>query len=179
MTGTTDAVLAIFNAHHTSGQTEFDGVIFENNTADTNDASAVFAGAHSTFHNTTPSLGGIGWDTVKVSCNNFTGITTLDNGVRFFIPGVPDDEALGGASIDVTFNWWGTADAVAVEDLMQVPSITDFLPLLPHECSFDNLGLCISSLTIQNCSGLKGKDRAACNQEQQNFCFGLFGVGMP
>ncbi|MHC4559749.1 MAG: right-handed parallel beta-helix repeat-containing protein [Planctomycetota bacterium] len=130
MTGTTNAVFAIFNAHHISGQTTFDGVSFTNNTAVTNDGSAVYAGAHSNWQNATPSLGGLGWETVTVSCNNFLGITTPGNGVRFWTAGLPDEQALGGASIDVTNNWWGTADAGAVEALMHVPAITNYDPWL-------------------------------------------------
>ena len=44
---------------------------------------------------------------------------------------------------------------------------------------FDSLGECVSTLIDENCSGLKGQDRAACNHDQQDFCFELFGVGMP
>ena len=130
MTGTTDAVFAIFNAHHISGQTTFDGVSFTNNTADTADGSAVYAGAHSSWQNTTPSLGGLGWDTVTVSCNTFLGITTAGNGVRFWTPSQPLGQALGGATIDVTSNWWGTGDLPTVTALMQEPAITDFEPFL-------------------------------------------------
>lgn len=134
MTGTTNAVFAIFNAHHISGQTEFeDGISFVFNTADTNDASAVFAGAHSNFQNADPSDGGVGWDTVTVSCNSFLGITSAGNGVRFFDPDGVDHDTLGGASIDVTNNWWGTTKQAVVKSLMQLGSITKFSPKLKSE----------------------------------------------
>ena len=133
MTGTTGAVFAIFNAHHTSGQTTFNGVSFTNNTCNTSDALGVYAGAHSSWQNATPSLGGLGWDTVHINCNSFTGITTEGNGVLFFDPYLypgADDQSLGGASIDVTNNGWGTTDAPVVESLMQIPDITEFTPFL-------------------------------------------------
>lgn len=127
MSGTTNAVFAIFNAEHSSGQTEFDGVTFTRNTASTSGGGAVYAGAH----DSATGLGGIGWDTVDISCNNFTAASppTFDT-VRFFNPTGVDDQALGGASLKVLNNWWGTADAVTVESLMQIPSITDFTPFL-------------------------------------------------
>lgn len=125
MTGTTDAVFAIFNADN-GGQTVFDNIRFVRNNAATNDASAVFAGAHRTGP---PSLGGTGWDTVRIRNNCFTGITTAGNGVRFFLPtGITPDQALGGAILDVTRNWWGTDDLATITALMEVPAITDFEP---------------------------------------------------
>jgi hypothetical protein len=71
MTGTKSAIFAIFNAHHTSGQTTFNGVTFTGNAATIDPAlafngSAVYTGAHSNFQNATPSDGGLGWDTVEV-----------------------------------------------------------------------------------------------------------------
>ena len=129
MTGTFDAVFAIFNAEHSSGQTRFEGVSFVNNTANTAidpTKSAVYAGGHSA-----PSLGGLGWDTVVISCNTFTGLATDGDGVRYFNAGVPDGEILGGTQkLDVRNNWWGTADATTVLGLMQVPAITLFNPFL-------------------------------------------------
>jgi hypothetical protein len=133
MTGTTGAVFVILNAHHTSGQTTFNGVSFTNNTCSTSDALGVYAGAHSNWKNATPSLGGLGWDTVHINCNSFTGITTAGNGVFFFDPDLypnADDQSLGGASIDVTNNWWGTTDEMAILALMQTPDITEFTPFL-------------------------------------------------
>jgi hypothetical protein len=41
---------------------------------------------------------------------------------------------------------------------------------------FKSVGECISSLKKQNCSGLKGKDRAACNHAQIGACHATFGV---
>ena len=40
-----------------------------------------------------------------------------------------------------------------------------------------SLGDCISDLINSNCSGLTGKDRAACNHEQQDICFDMFNQG--
>ena len=124
MTGTKDAVFAIFNAEHSSGQTVFNGVSFTGNTADTIGRSAVYAGAHVSDSD----LGGLGWDTVHINCNNFLDIPGSE-GVRFYVPVADPDQALGGASIDVTNNWWGATDAL-VESLMQIPDITEFTPFL-------------------------------------------------
>jgi hypothetical protein len=134
MSGTQDAVFAIFNAEHSSGQTRFDGVTFTSNTAyiDPNiddDRGAVYAGAHS---NST-GAGGIGWDTVSVTCNNFVDARD-GSGVRYWAPdGVADDQMLGGASLNTTLNWWGSDDASTVAALMQNPGITEYEPFLPGE----------------------------------------------
>ena len=126
MTGTDNAVLAIFNAEHSSGQTTFNGVTFENNVCDTADGSAVYAGGHAGV-----SAGGLGWDTVVVRCNDFLGITSAGNGVRFFNPGVPATEVLGGTqTIDVSGNWWGSSDLVTVSALMADPDVIEFEPYL-------------------------------------------------
>ena len=127
MTGTTNAVFAIFNAEHASGQTAFSNVSFTLNTASTSDASAVYASAHSSG---SPSLGGLGWNTVVVACNTFAGITTAGTGVRFFNPGVAAGQELGGSSINVKSNWWGTTDMAAITALMEIPAITAFVPFL-------------------------------------------------
>lgn len=134
MTGTTNAVFALFNAEHSSGRTKFDGISITDNKVNSSDGSALFAGAHSS----SSGLGGTGWDTVKVSCNAFEGITSPGNGVRFFTPGQPLTQALGGASVDVSDNWWGTTDEVAITQLMQEPSITEYLPILdlPNGCLY-------------------------------------------
>ena len=42
--------------------------------------------------------------------------------------------------------------------------------------TFSSVGECISTSMADNCTGLTGKDRAACNHEQQAICFELFGV---
>lgn len=132
MIGTTNAVFAIFNADN-GGQTVFDNIRFVRNNAMTDDASAVFAGAHRTGP---PSLGGTGWDTVRIRNNCFTGITTAGNGVRFFLPsGITPNQALGGAVLDVIRNWWGTNDLPTITSLMEVPAITDFEP-------FSNTNIC-------------------------------------
>jgi hypothetical protein len=59
--------------------------------------------------------------------------------------------------------------------------VTDSCP--PGNCneppSFSSVGECISTLIEANCSGLTGRQRAQCNQEQQNVCFDLFGTGRP
>ena len=125
MTGTKDAVFAIFNAEHYSGRTVFNGVSFTDNTADTIGRSAVYAGAHVVDGD----LGGLGWDTVHINCNNFLDIPGSE-GVRLYVPVADPNQALGGASIDVTNNWWGTTYTLAVESLMQIPSITEFTPFL-------------------------------------------------
>lgn len=135
MNGTTDAVIAFFNAHHTSGQTIFNGITVTGNAAtidptSSNNGSAMYTGAHSTFQNASPSDGGLGWDTVDVSCNNFLQAHT-GTGVRFFNPtGVPG-QALGGATLDVDNNWWGTTDLGTVQAQSQIPVVTDFTPILP------------------------------------------------
>lgn len=41
---------------------------------------------------------------------------------------------------------------------------------------YSSLGQCISSLIEENCGGLKGRDRATCNHEQQMTCFDIFDV---
>ena len=46
------------------------------------------------------------------------------------VAGGIDGDTLGGASLDVTNNWWDTVDEPTVLGLMQEPSITDFLPIL-------------------------------------------------
>ncbi len=126
MTGTINAVFAIFNAEHSSGQTVFNGVSFTNNTATNIGQRAVYASAH----DDDAGLGGLGWDTVHINCNSFLDIPG-DEGVFFYVPGALDpNQALGGASIDVTKNWWGTTDASAVAALMNNPAITDFEPFL-------------------------------------------------
>lgn len=131
MSGTTDAVFAIFNAHHLGGQTEFAGVNFSQNVASGIQRSAVYAGGHSSYQNAPVSLGGIGWETVAVQCNAFEGIPVGGGeGVRLWDPVAVDGDTLGGASLDVTNNWWGTDVAADVEDLMHLPVITDFDPIL-------------------------------------------------
>jgi len=42
--------------------------------------------------------------------------------------------------------------------------------------SFESLGECISTLIGDACPTLKGRDRAACNHEQQAICRALFGI---
>ena len=124
MTGTTDAVFSVFNAEDPgSGQTVLDGISFELNTCLTADGSAVFAGGHSF----SGGLGGVGWDTVSVNCNDFLGILSLENGVRFFNPGgVASTALLGGTqTIDVLNNWWGTSN---IDPIIEVLAITDFCP---------------------------------------------------
>ncbi len=48
----------------------------------------------------------------------------------------------------------------------------DFEP--PPE--FETLGECVSTLIADNCTGLKGRDRATCNHEQQLACFDIFDI---
>ena len=138
MIGTTNAVFAIFNADN-GGQTVFNDIRFLGNNAMTNDASAVFAGAHSSGP---PSAGGAGWNTVRVRNNCFTGITTAGNGVRFFLPaGITPDQALGGAVLNAVNNWWGTTDLATITALMEVPAITDFQP-------FRNNDICAAAFFV-------------------------------
>ncbi len=126
MTGTTSAVFAIFNADN-GGATMFNNVRFVRNEADTTGAggSAVFAGAYRT------SVGaGTGWNTVRIRNNCFTGLTAGD-GVIYFVPaGVDPLDPLGGATVNITNNWWGTANAAAITALMQVPdlAVNDYMP---------------------------------------------------
>ena len=145
MTGTTDAVFAIFNAEHYSGQTVFNGVSFTGNTADTIGRSAVYAGAHVVDGD----LGGLGWDTVHINCNNFLDIPGSE-GVRFYVPVTDPNQALGGASIDVTNNWWGTSDALVVESLMEIPNITEFTPFLLNlaNCEIQQVNIDIQKVNI-------------------------------
>jgi len=126
MTGTTDSVFAIFNREHTTGRTTFDGVTFTGNTATidpslADNGGAVFAGA---FSGAAFDIdGGLGWETVEVSCNTFLK-AHKGEGVRFFLP------PLAGASLNVKNNWWGTSSFGQVKQLMEIPSITDFTPFL-------------------------------------------------
>lgn len=125
ISGTTDSVFSVFNADN-GGQTVFSNIRFIRNIVTTNDGSAVYAGAHRTGP---PSLGGTGWDDVRVRNNCFNGITTAGNAVRFFIPeGIPPDDALGGAILHVVNNWWGSADLATITALMENPTITDYEP---------------------------------------------------
>jgi hypothetical protein len=41
---------------------------------------------------------------------------------------------------------------------------------------FETVGECISTLTADNCSDLRGSARAMCNHDQQMACFDLFGI---
>lgn len=131
MTGTTDAHFAIFNDEHSSGQTEFDGVIFENNTCSgtfNSGKGPVFAGGHSGAN-----LGGIGWDTVIVRNNSFSGVVSPAKAVRYFNPGVPPGEVLGGTQLlNTSGNHWGTTDPAALDALMDIASVTDFTPMIEN-----------------------------------------------
>jgi hypothetical protein len=91
----------------------------------TNDApQAVYASGH--IYGT--NLSGIGWETVHINCNDFTG--NYNFGVRYYDPDGVDSDTLGGSTLDVTHNWWGTADLATVDSLMQEPSITIYEPIL-------------------------------------------------
>lgn len=157
MTGTQDAVFAIFNAEHSSGQTVFDRVIFAYNTAvidpviDDN-RGAVYAGAHSG-----PGLGGTGWDTVVVACNSFLQAQEGE-AVRFWAPGdFTEDQYLGGASLRVAYNWWGTAAPAEVDALMQIPAITDYTPYLTREstgaCFVSGTNVIVDAAPVPGLSG--------------------------
>ena len=151
MTGTTNAVFAIFNADN-GGPTEFDRVRFLRNDIDTEGAggSYVFAGAYRT------SVGaGIGWNTVRIRNNCFTGIdpiTDPGNGIRYFVPaGVDPLDPLGGQTLDVIRNWWGTASALLISALMQVPNmaVNDYMP-------FRTTSLCPTISTTPVVPGMAG-----------------------
>jgi hypothetical protein len=45
-----------------------------------------------------------------------------------------------------------------------------------EQLNYDSLGACIADLKAQNCSGLRGAARAACNHEQIGACHDAFGV---
>lgn len=131
MTGTTDAVFAIFNDEHSSGQTVFDGVVFENNAcigAYAAGKGPVYAGGHSAAN-----LGGLGWDTVTIARNSFLGVVDPAVAVRFWNPGVAPDAVLGGTQLlNVSGNYWGMTDAAALDALMDVAVVTDFTPLIDN-----------------------------------------------
>jgi hypothetical protein len=130
MVGTTNAVFALFNAEHASGQTEFDTIRFRFNNAVTAPGitRVLYAGAHSGD----PSLGGVGWETVSVRCNNFTGFATPGAtwAVDYYDPVAVDGDTLGGGTFSCDLNWWGTASSAVVESMVEEPSITDFKPIL-------------------------------------------------
>ena len=145
-TGSDRGCFTLFNAHHTSGQTDFDNIIAVNNSCDmTNGDRAVFAGAHSSTQSTIPSEGGTGWDSVHISCNNFTGNFTW--GVQYFdpTPGGIDGDTLGGDTLDVQNNWWDETVPADVEALMEEPSITDSDPFLVSAA--DSSCLCLTCPT--------------------------------
>ena len=126
MMGTTGFVFTIYNADN-GGQTVFDGIFFSLNDVMTADATFVTASAHRTG---LPSAGGTGWDTVFIRANCVTGITTAGIGVTFFVPkGLDPNQALGGASLNVTKNWWGTTNIPDITNLLENPTITDIEPI--------------------------------------------------
>jgi hypothetical protein len=99
----------------------------------------------------------------------------------------------GDETIDAENNWWGAADGPSGDgpgngdavDGMSGGGEIDFSLFLDSEVTetpcfpFADLGQCVSSQILENCSGLTGHDRQACNSEQQDFCYDLFGVGRP
>lgn len=127
MMGTTGTVFSIFNADN-GGQTIFNDVRFLSNDITTADAIVILAGAYRTDP---PGLGGTGWDTVNIKNNCVTGTTSDGRGIKFRIPaGIMPDDALGGDILRARKNWWGTASLAAVTDLMQIPAVIDFEPIL-------------------------------------------------
>jgi len=127
LTGTTDAVFSLFNADTGSGQTTFSNIGFNDNYVQSNDASYVYAGAHNSGP---PSAGGTGWNTVRILGNCFMGTTTAGKGVRFYLPsGIVPSQALGGASINVSQDWWGTTNLASIAALLPEPSITNVTPI--------------------------------------------------
>ena len=121
--GTTGFVFTIFNADN-GGQTVFNNVLFALNDISTADATVVYAGAHRTG---LPSMGGTGWNTVRVKRNCITGTTSAGKGVRYFVPdGLDPNQALGGAILNARNNFWGVGTLAGVTALMENPAITDF-----------------------------------------------------
>lgn len=79
-----------------------------------------------------------------------------------------------GISIGVgTYNQGqiGYFDKVEVSGTLH-DAVYDFEPPLPYE----TVGECVSTLIRENCAGLRGLNRSACNDEQQSVCFEVFGV---
>lgn len=50
------------------------------------------------------------------------------------------DQALGGASLDVKQNYWGTTDIPTITALMQVPAITNFTPISQNDNQYPSVG---------------------------------------
>ena len=151
MRRTTNAVFGIFN-NDRGGPTTFNNVRFQRNDVDTQGAggSYVFAGAYS-------SAGGpgTGWGTVRIRQNCFNGIdpiTDPGNGVRYFVTGAGNPlDPLGGQTLDVIRNWWGSASALLISALMQVPnmSVNDYMP-------FRTTDPCVSISTMPVVPGMAG-----------------------
>jgi hypothetical protein len=98
---------------------------------------------------------------------DFTDDGTPGNG---HFPLLPDSQAIDAGNNDVCLD-----NPILATDQIGNPrfGICD-IGSIEFQPPFKNLGQCISTLIKQNCSGLKGKDRAACNPQQQQFCKGLF-----
>lgn len=58
------------------------------------------------------------------------------------------------------------------DDVIAIDNVRTFL-----KNPYNTLGECISNLIHDECSGLRGKDRATCVHDQQDYCFDLFGKG--
>jgi hypothetical protein len=126
-------------------------------------------------------LSGIDATTIDVHYNNF-----IDGGMQ------ADAFALlnqASGLLDATCNWWdnvsgpsgegsGTGGAVSI-NVDYAPWLLTPAPDGPCADIGESVGDCISGLISANCSGLTGRDRAMCNHEQQDICFGLFGQGRP
>ncbi|MBT3880262.1 MAG: hypothetical protein HOI47_26945 [Candidatus Scalindua sp.] len=176
MTGTTDVVFSLLNAEHYTGQTIFNGVSFTGNTANTIGRSAVFAGAHVTE----TDLGGLGWDTVHINCNNFLDIPGSE-GVRFYAPSADPEQALAGASIDISNNWWGTTDELVIESMMHIPGITDFIPFQTAlaDCSIQQIQQVNIDIKPKHCPNklkLKDDDDSSSDDEKADLKVAILGT---
>jgi len=118
-----------------------------------------------------------------VSVGDYIMLRVIDNGE----PGVLVDEVYYGmTSVEAEFNafcaeplpedtpeGWGEV----IEGNVQVhfygaPGPPGNFP----SGEYRSLGQCISAQKSENCAGLRGRDRAACNQEVREYCQELFGI---
>jgi hypothetical protein len=111
---------------------------------------------------------------IHINYNNFSGSWA---GIYNF----------NSTTVDGLCNWWGAADGPSVVGSGSGVGVSDEVDYEPWllgpgpdgQCGADSVGDCISYLINLNCSGLTGKDRAACNHDQQDICFNMFGQGRP
>lgn len=98
---------------------------------------------------------------------DFTDNGTPGNG---HFPLLATSQAIDAGNNDVCLN-----DPILTTDQIGNPrfGICD-IGSIEFQPPFKNKGQCISTLIKQSCSGFKGKDRATCNHQQQQFCKSLF-----